>query len=177
MLCALEIPHRSLFLPSSFLQHGSFVSVAGWLRFLHVVATRLIAREFARLRLMWRMNGPARRDPGFPGSLATFFRSGIIVFSYQALDDPVRAGLSPRPGPSVVTERGSGIMKIASENVALKVGLLGLALAACGLLLGCGGGDRMESGTQVEVSQDMLDEAAASDAYFDAQSKSGTPKK
>ena len=33
----------------------------------------------------------------------------------------------------------------------------------------------METGTQVEVSQDMLDEADASDAYFDSQGQ-GTPR-
>jgi hypothetical protein len=49
-------------------------------------------------------------------------------------------------------------------------------VAAAGIMSGCGGGDRMETGTQVEVTQDMLDEADASDAYFDSQKQGTTPK-
>lgn len=61
-------------------------------------------------------------------------------------------------------------MRIARWKVTQGALLLGLALA-CGLGIGCGGGDRMQTGTQVEVSDQMLEEAAAQDAYFDEQAK------
>ena len=51
----------------------------------------------------------------------------------------------------------------------------GFGLTLLGLCSGCGDGERMESGTQVEVSQDMLDEAEASDAYFDSEGQ-GAPQ-
>lgn len=52
------------------------------------------------------------------------------------------------------------------------------SLLALGLLSGCGEGERMESGTQVQVSDDLLKDAHAQDAYFDEQkssSKKGAP--
>ncbi len=54
--------------------------------------------------------------------------------------------------------------------------LAGLGGVSTAFMSGCGGGERMESGTQVEVTQDMLDEADASDAYFDSQTKGGSAK-
>jgi hypothetical protein len=48
--------------------------------------------------------------------------------------------------------------------------ILLILVAAAGIAPGCGGGTK-ETGTQVEVSQDMLDEAKNADAYFESQGK------
>lgn len=49
--------------------------------------------------------------------------------------------------------------------------ILALACIFSGFAVGCGSGERMETGTQVEVSPDMLEEARNADAYFDSQKK------
>lgn len=50
--------------------------------------------------------------------------------------------------------------------------VIGPVLLATGLITGCGEGDRMESGTQVQVTDDLLQEAKAQDEYFESQKKS-----
>ncbi|MFO0892977.1 MAG: hypothetical protein U0790_28055 [Isosphaeraceae bacterium] len=59
------------------------------------------------------------------------------------------------------------------RTLAARASFAGAATLAFGLLAGCGEGERMQTGTQVQVSDDLLKEAHAQDEYFDAQKKAG----
>ncbi|MGE3818613.1 MAG: hypothetical protein AB7I30_04210 [Isosphaeraceae bacterium] len=43
---------------------------------------------------------------------------------------------------------------------------IGPLLLATGLITGCGEGERLETGTQVQVTDDLMQEAKAQDEYF-----------
>jgi len=48
---------------------------------------------------------------------------------------------------------------------------LGVCCLSTGLFAGCGEGERLQSGTQVQVTRDMEAEAKASDAFLTEQAK------